>query len=73
MGAGLALVVLLTAGGALAGGKLGDWYLHETVPAPELETAIYPGVGAVIGGAVALAAGLGIAYLLGRKRSDEED
>ncbi|MDQ4026091.1 MAG: hypothetical protein M3217_11490 [Actinomycetota bacterium] len=69
---GLAMLLLLVVAGAFAGVRIGNWYLDATVPAPELESAIYPAVGGIAGGVAALALGLAIAYFVGRNEARKD-
>lgn len=66
------LVVLASVvGGTVAGYRFGLWWLHQTVESPELETAIYPVAGAIVGGVVGLAAGLFLTVGTGTRGSSE--
>lgn len=49
--------------GALGGYQIGTWWLDRTVESPELETAVYPGIGTVAGSLFGLAIGLLVASL----------
>ncbi len=62
--------ILVIAGllfGAAVGWQLGEWWLDRTIKSPELETAIYPAIGAIGGALVGVALGGWIAYLSGRR------
>lgn len=48
----VAAILLTPIVSAVIGHRVGLWWLHRTVPAPELESAVYPMLGALIGGVI---------------------
>ncbi|MDP9068012.1 MAG: hypothetical protein M3N53_06665 [Actinomycetota bacterium] len=42
-------VLTCVIGGGFSGYQAGLWWLHRTVESPELESAVYPGIGTMVG------------------------
>lgn len=48
----LGVILLTLVVGTLVGYRVGLWWLHRNVQSPELESAVYPVLGAIIGALV---------------------
>ena len=56
--------------GGVAGYQVGIWWLNRTVESPELETAVYPGIGTIAGVMLGLVVGVSLASLTREKHRD---
>lgn len=56
------VIACMIIGGAV-GHEIGMWWLDRTVESPELESAVYPGIGTLGGSIVGLISGASIAWL----------
>jgi hypothetical protein len=56
---------------AIIGYRVGEWWLHRMIQAPELETAVYPGIGTLIGIVFGVILGALLASLWGRTHPHE--
>ena len=53
-----ALVITCLIAGGFVGFHVGNWWLYRTVESPELETAIYPVTGMIVGCIIGLLVGI---------------
>lgn len=56
--------------GGVVGYQIGVWWLNRTVESPELETAVYPGIGTVAGCLFGLIVAVSLAWLSRAKHRD---
>jgi hypothetical protein len=64
------IVIVCVIIGGIVGYQVGIWWLSRTVANPELETAIYPGIGTLAGCLFGVILGVPLALLFGGKHPD---
>lgn len=57
---------------AIVGYRIGLWWLHRTVAAPELESAVYPMLGALVGGVIGVILAAVIAVAMWTRPEDRQ-